>query len=439
MWVEIALILAFLAFFVFLILKMPFFGRLGFSRRWILLFFVLKLLVSAGVVGVYKHYYDPQTSDMYNYYKGGKVIWSSLRDNPADYFRMVSGIGGDAPHLHRYYDAANHWYKPFNYGLFNDNRTMMRYNAVLNLFTLGSFAGNLVITVFLTFLGLCYLARALGELVTQRMRMFTLVIMCIPTVLFWSSGLLKESLVMMSLGVFLFHWIRFTQEYRIKNLLPALIFAALLVLAKFYIFVALLPAIVFLLFPVRWTYLKQTLAMFSVLLIMLVLFFNSKHIVGVDFAKVMSEKQTDFVKFVNLQPRSGSSISLPSFEPTPSSMAEKLPGAYFNSFMRPHLFEASSAMPLLAALENAMLLLLIVLMIVRFRKPLPEEFRLILFSMSFVLILFALIGLTTPNLGALVRYKMPALPFLVVSVLLCTKSVTFKKLGLPIFLTGRKR
>ena len=37
--------------------------------------------------------------------------------------------------------------------------------------------------------------------------------------------------------------------------------------------------------------------------------------------------------------------------------------------------------------------------------------KFIVFSLIFILTLFTIIGLTTPVIGALVRYKMPALPF----------------------------
>ena len=40
------------------------------------------------------------------------------------------------------------------------------------------------------------------------------------------------------------------------------------------------------------------------------------------------------------------------------------------------------------------------------------------YCLSFIVILFVLIGLTTPVLGALVRYKVPALPF--IGILLLT-------------------
>ena len=39
------------------------------------------------------------------------------------------------------------------------------------------------------------------------------------------------------------------------------------------------------------------------------------------------------------------------------------------------------------------------------------------FCACFVILLFTLIGLTTPILGAAVRYKIPAIPFLVIAFL----------------------
>ena len=42
----------------------------------------------------------------------------------------------------------------------------------------------------------------------------------------------------------------------------------------------------------------------------------------------------------------------------------------------------------------------------------------ILFCLSIVLLLFTLIGLITPIMGAIVRYKVPGLPFLLIFLLL---------------------
>ena len=45
-----------------------------------------------------------------------------------------------------------------------------------------------------------------------------------------------------------------------------------------------------------------------------------------------------------------------------------------------------------------------------------------------MIILYALIGMTTPNLGALVRYKIPVMPFMLFSILICTNFDLLKKL-----------
>ena len=53
----------------------------------------------------------------------------------------------------------------------------------------------------------------------------------------------------------------------------------------------------------------------------------------------------------------------------------------------------------------------------------------ILFALFFALIQFAVIGLTTPVIGAMVRYKVVALPFLYTIFMLCIdKDALLKKL-----------
>ena len=57
-----------------------------------------------------------------------------------------------------------------------------------------------------------------------------------------------------------------------------------------------------------------------------------------------------------------------------------------------------------------------------------NQLRFVLFTLSFMVLLYGLIGMTTPNLGALVRYKIPVMPFLLFSILICTNFDLLKKL-----------
>lgn len=426
---EILLSLALIFFFVFLIMKLKFFRRLGIKTRVLVLVFLLKLVTGVGVSFIYTHYYDPWTADMYKYFHGGRALYSAMEESPSDYFKMLTGIHANEPQLTKYYDYADYWYKKYNYGLYNDNRTMIRYNAFLCLISQGNYYVNLVITIFLSFCGAFLLALGLHKCMPGKNLLLFFCIFLVPTVLFWSSGLLKESLVMFSMGAMVYFLIRFKELLKVKYLLFFIVTAVLLFFSKFYVLLALTPGMVFYMVVKKNNYWRQTLVMSIIFGVILILFFSSKSITGLDFAKIISEKQTDFVKFVNLAEDAGSNVDLPQVDPSPQGIISHLPVAYYHSFFRPNIFEGGSVFSRMAAFENTGVIFLCILLLIYFRKPDKQEFKVILFSGSFILILYALIGLTTPNLGALVRYKMPAMPFLILIICLC---INTKKMPLII-------
>ncbi|MFM7022219.1 MAG: hypothetical protein ACKOXB_04520 [Flavobacteriales bacterium] len=53
-----------------------------------------------------------------------------------------------------------------------------------------------------------------------------------------------------------------------------------------------------------------------------------------------------------------------------------------------------------------------------FKKPSAREAAYVFFFLSFTLILYALSGVVTPIIGTLVRYKMPAMAFLLMACFL---------------------
>jgi hypothetical protein len=77
---------------------------------------------------------------------------------------------------------------------------------------------------------------------------------------------------------------------------------------------------------------------------------------------------------------------------------------------------------LLAAIENTILLLLTLFLLVRvgFRKvyTLIQNQPLLVFSLVFSIFFAFAVGLSTSNFGALVRYKIPAMPFYASAILI---------------------
>jgi hypothetical protein len=92
---------------------------------------------------------------------------------------------------------------------------------------------------------------------------------------------------------------------------------------------------------------------------------------------------------------------------------------------RPFIAEAHSLLLLLPALENLLFLLLLLAIACSwpFKKLTNQAFW--LFCINFVLLNYLLVGLTTPVMGSLVRYKVTAWPFLLVALLMLFNKKAF--------------
>jgi hypothetical protein len=94
------------------------------------------------------------------------------------------------------------------------------------------------------------------------------------------------------------------------------------------------------------------------------------------------------------------------------------PLAIFSSLYRPLPWEAGGLTALIAALENTVFLLLTVVVVVGAARNVPgvvTALRAPMFlpCVVFVAVFSAAVGLSTPNLGTLSRYRVPAVPFFV--------------------------
>ncbi len=105
--------------------------------------------------------------------------------------------------------------------------------------------------------------------------------------------------------------------------------------------------------------------------------------------------------------------------PTPAGMLANAPSAVLNTFTRPWLGESAAPQYVAAGIENALLLVLLAGALVALARGrhgrLP--FALAAVLVGYCLLLAVLMGLTTPNLGTLSRYRSLLLPFWVLLLL----------------------
>ncbi|PKP08717.1 MAG: hypothetical protein CVU09_14255 [Bacteroidetes bacterium HGW-Bacteroidetes-4] len=422
------LLFFYFAILIVIISRAKFFQSAYLPKYVPILIFILKFTAGISVYLVYAYFYGSRISgDIFKYFDDGNIIYSALHQNPVDYLRMLTGIGAKAPHLSQYYDTCHFWIKDFNYGLLNDNRIVIRFNALFRLISMGNIHIHTLFMSFLSFTGLWFLLRTFEATFQTKKWGLVLVVFFFPSSLFWTSGLLKEGILTFAFGMLIYQIYGLINNKKTGLSIACLVLSiGILFLSKFYVLVAALPGLIYVLVASKLK-IRNTFAYFiGIHLILLSLLWFTKPFIGVDFPKIIVQKQNDFIAYVNSLEQAGSKIEMAPLQPTFKNLIKEAPKAFVTTLLRPTIFEIHSPMVAMAAIENLFILVLLLLTMLHFTK-LHLNNPWLWFCVSFVIILFTLIGLTTPILGALVRYKAPALPFLGIIILYLTKAIHLKK------------
>ena len=406
--------------FIGVIYKWKFLHVSGISQHWVAIGFALKVLAGVGVFLVYTHYYPNRArADIFKFFDDSKVLYDTLWHAPEDFFRMIFSVGNDNPHFDTYYSQMNNWYREFESNLYNDSHTIIRINALMRMFSFGYYNVHGVFMNFLSLIGLVALYRGIYPIIKTTPKLLFAVLFLIPSVVFWGSGTLKEGILLFAIGLLIFYiftWLR--NEFHWLGI-PILAFCLILLFhLKFYVLMALIPGLIAFIW-VSKTGEKGVLFKYATTFTTFAIAGLNLHHLDRRFNIIylIVRKQKDFVGLAEFE-KSGSTFSITPLEENVLSFILSAPEAFLNTLLRPHLLEISNLMMGLAAVENLVVIgiLLFTLFFIKSVKNIP--WNLVAFATVFVLLLFIVIGWTTPVLGAMVRYKVPALPFLMLIPLL---------------------
>jgi hypothetical protein len=418
--VEIILVTAYTAFFIFLIGKLDFFKIKGISAGLIKVGYIIKVLAGISVGLVYTYYYTNRlTADTFKFFDDSVIIFNSVYSKPYDFIRMVTGINSGAAELQPYYDRMTNWYDTFS--PYNDNRTMIRLNAILRIFSLGYYNVHVVIVCFLSYAGIIALVKVFKRDYPTLVKKIFFVFLLLPSVLFWCSGLLKDSLVFFSVGITLLLFDRIVYHTKSGLVISLLFFISLflLMITKFHIFLLMIPLLCgwWLSARKQWqpaiTFLAVILSFtFSVYVATLI---NP----NINLLSLLVKKQAAFFNLVEIT-KAGSAISIPVLEPSLLSFLINAPIGFFTSLTRPFIIDTDSMMMIFSAIENTLILAFGIYSITKLNLKSLASKILPVFCFFYTATFFTLIGLVTPVLGAIVRYKAQALPFLVIFFILAS-------------------
>ena len=435
------------AMLIWAIIKLPFFQKSGIKPLAISFAFVLKVIAGIGLTLVYTYYYpDRSTADIYKYFDDAQIIASTLPEHPQLYAELITGINDNDPQLESYVKQMKNWSahsdqwlsytQTRNFNIFNSNRIITRFNALLWPISLGNMYTHVLFMCFLSLCGLTALFRLLSSRIREKQLPLFIVIFLWPSVLFWCSGVLKDGLIVWALYLLLYVGLDRDKINR-RNMGYVFVIAgliALLLVTKYYVVLALIPAIIGMSIQGFRQSIKTLHAHALAIALCFIMMIGSSVVGfspnGID---IIQAKREEALKAAILGDAKHY-LFVDNMENSAFGFIRKIPEALANGLFRPFLWETgNSPFIALTALENLVLMLLIIGVIAFPDKKQFNESK-VWILISFVLCLALIIGFTTPISGGIVRYKTAFIPAFCSALVML---IDFSKLGDRIHFTNK--
>lgn len=409
----------YLLLFNFILFRIPKLQFKNFKPIVTPLLFNIKFITGILIWGIYTFYYkDLQNNDIHKFYNDALVLRQAANESPKDFLKIVSGVGAGNDSLQKYYTQMKNWERNFDEAPFNENRTVIRLNALLLFLSNNTYFVHILFMCFFSLVGWVLLTNSILNFTSASNSVLTIPIMLLPSVLFWTSGVMKEPVLVLGLGIFFWGLLQLNSPL-IKRICAIAIGTLIMLMIKFFVLVCLIPALIaYLLFQNIEDTKKVVLKYAAINLVLLVLAFSVHFIIPrINLQQMLINKQMHSVKEA-IYFNAGSRIDIPEATNT-AGIVTTIPVGVWNTLLRPYLWEGKNIMMLASALENALIIIFIATCIWFSYAKQFKNWNLLLLLLNFALAYFALVGMCTPVLGNLVRYKAPLLPvFLLAFVLI---------------------
>lgn len=367
---------------------------------------VLKLVAGICLGLLYTYYYS--VSDTFVYFNDAVKIAALARDDFPAYVDVLFSNELHALSL-----------------TFDEPRALF-LTKITSVFSLLTGNNYWLISLYYSFIAFCaswILVKTLQRHIPTVTWAAVVAFLFLPSVVFWTSGLLKESLAVASLYYLTAIFVRVWFDDRIHWLYYLVAVPALWLLwsLKYYYFAVFVPVILttllhkYVIGKKLRSPLTQVLA-WAALMILPALLITLLH-PNLDYDRVMNvivmnnaayeqlSSPGDFVRFDNLRPEA-------------LSLLKNAPWALFSGLFRPLFWEASTILQFVAGVENTFILFLFLASLLHLTRYRSSPHRLLVFALLvYVVLVCIFITLSAPNFGTLSRYRAGFISFFAFIVL----------------------
>lgn len=373
---------------------------------------------------LYQFYYAG--GDTFNYHThGSRIIWEVFLNDPLDGLRLIFGSTDSESGVYQYTSRIIFFHDPNSY-------FVIRIAALFDLLTFSSYVGTAILFSVVSFAGMWMLFSVFYEQYPHLHFGLAIATCFIPSVIFWGSGLLKDTLVIGFLGMatYFFYKVFIVRKATILNLLAMV--CCFLVIYKIRVFVlqALLPSLLIWVFAFHFRQIRsvvvRVITVPLVSLILLVSMYVAVNQIGqldkrysLSNLTTTSRKTAYDIGFYTGRD-AGSHYALQVEDWTPTGMLRAAPSAINVSLFRPYPWEVRNILMAISAAESFFLMIFTLYVLAKAYSRLWSGLTnfntlfCVVFSMAFA---FAA-GISTFNFGTLTRYRIAFLPFYLIALII---------------------
>lgn len=392
----------------------------AYTRPYFIPALTLKFAGAIGLGLVYLFYYGG--GDTFNYYRHSSLIYKAFGDSFNAGFKLLMTSGGTYDPATSKYTSQMFWYQAGS-----TEYLVARIAAVMGLLCFNTYTVIGLFFAIVSFTGLWALYITLVKIRPQLYKEMAIATFFIPSVYFWGSGLMKDSLCLGALGWVFYCFYKGAIQKRdlLRSFLVGGFTAYMLILIKVYILLCFLPAALLWVFDENGERIKNKVIKFVAKPVLITMGLGVAYFAATNLTKgddhydidkigERSKITADYLYEVSVR-QNGSAYTLGQLDGSIGSMVKLAPQAIGTSLFRPFLWEVHNPVMLLSALES--LFLLGFTLRIFWRTGVLRTFSVVaqtpvlILCFVFTLGFAASVGITSNNFGTLVRYKIPMIPF----------------------------
>ena len=372
---------------------------------------------------IYQFYYGG--GDTFNYYRDGSIIYGAFWESFFDGIKILVADGTPNGEIFKY-TSQLYWYSAIS------EFTISRFSAFFGLFTFNTYSATALFFAAFSFSGLWAFYSVLTKLYKGLDKEFAIAIFFFPSVFFWGSGLMKDTINLACLG-WLFYSFYYLFIAKRRIFISLLIFLAALFILKtirIYVLLAFIPPATLWIYGENIKKISSQAVRIAAIPFLLV----PTLLIGYYVATTVTEGDprydlnnigrytkinAEYLHYVSVR-QGGSAYYLGELDGTITGTLKLAPQAIWVAFFGPMLWQANNPVMLLSAIENTALLIFLLFLVFKFNPlRLWKELMVnpyIQFALIFAIIFAFAVGITSFNYGTLVRYKIPIIPFFLTSM-----------------------